>query len=364
MKTINNKLIKEYDIMRIIVVILVILGHSAYYTIHTNYGGIDYFSIMETMNVNDTLIHKLLSVMVSAIYSFHMPLFVALSGALFSIQLSKNKYPTLINVIKDKFFRLIVPFFIVSFFYSIPLKLISGYYYFKNFTQVLKDILLGQILLMGNSHLWFLLALFIDFVIIYLMKKYYKGSNGSITIILVLIHFISFKITIPLLANPLKYAIWFYMGYSFEGIRLNCNKYIERHKAPIVLFIFIFIFSLNRYIVSSNFIISIIKEILSCFCAVLGSFIVYSISYLITIHTRIIDNKHIQGISKNSFGLYLYSDSINYILLFLFFNIFTIKLFGSEIGSIIIFLSRVILTSIIALIISKLLKKSNIKYIC
>ena len=37
----QKKIIVEYDYVRVITTILVILGHCTYYSIKTNYGGID-----------------------------------------------------------------------------------------------------------------------------------------------------------------------------------------------------------------------------------------------------------------------------------------------------------------------------------
>lgn len=366
MSNTKSKLIYEYDATRVMALMLVVLGHCTYYSICTNYGGVDYLGIMKDMNIDDTLIHKILSNIIHIIYSFHMPLFVALSGAIFFNQFSTKKFHTLSELVKNKFFRLIFPFLIVTIFYSVPIKLISGYYDTSNIGKVLKDIILGQIFLMGNSHLWYLPSLFIDFIIIYLIEKYcYRRTNIKI-IALILIHFISFIIPIPLIGNPLKYAIWFYIGYKFEERRLKYNQYIKENKLPLIICIFIFIVSilLKKIINSSSLITLISEEVLNCFCAVSGSLIIYNISYFITIKTNIMDNKYIKEISRNSFGIYLYSDTINYLLLFLFYKIFTINFFGNEILSFIIFLSRLILTGAISLFISKLLKKRKVKYIC
>ena len=366
MSNTKNNLVEEYDVTRVIALILVVLGHCSYYSILTNYGGIDYLGIMKIMYIDDTMIHKILSNIVYVIYSFHMPLFVALSGALFFMQFSRNKFNLLSDLAKNKFFKLIIPFFLITLCYSVPIKLISGYYNNLNFSKIVKDIILGQFLLMGNSHLWYLPSLFIDFIIIYLIEKYCYRLTRIKIILLILIHFISFKIPIALIENPLKYAIWFYMGYKFEERRLTYNQYIKENKLPLIICIFIFILSvlLKKTIVSSSSINLILKEILNCFCAVSGSFIVYNISYLITVKTEIMNNKHIKELLINSFGIYLYSDPINYLVLFLFFKILTIYSFGNEILAFVIFLSRLILTVAISLFISKLLKKRKVKYIC
>lgn len=82
----------EYDIVRALLMILVVLGHCTYYQISTNYGGAYYQDLMLQAGVNDTLIHRIASWVTGVIYTFHMPLFMALSGAVFSLQLSKGKY--------------------------------------------------------------------------------------------------------------------------------------------------------------------------------------------------------------------------------------------------------------------------------
>lgn len=362
----KKEIIEEYDITRIIATFLVIIGHCGYYTILTNYGGVDYLGIMKAMNISDTITHKLITYIIWVIYSFHMPLFIALSGALFFNQLSKNKFGTLKELIVNKFYRLILPFFIVTTLYSVPIKLISGYYDFSNISQTLKDIVLGQFLLMGNSHLWYLPSLFISFIMLYLIEKTCKNHSVLKGLGLLLLHFISFKIPFPLISNPLKYTVWFYMGYEFEKRRLKCNEYIKRSNSILISSIAIFIISILtiKLITPSNFILSILQEILNCLCAVCGSFIVYNISYLITIKTKVVSTKFKKEISKNSFGMYLYSDTINYLILFLFLKLFTINIFGSEIGSFTIFLIRLIVTAILSLFISKILKKAKVKYIC
>ena len=73
--------VAEYDIVRALLMILVILGHCTYYQISTNYGGAYYQDLMLQAGVNDTIIHRITSWVTGAIYTFHMPLFMALSGA-------------------------------------------------------------------------------------------------------------------------------------------------------------------------------------------------------------------------------------------------------------------------------------------
>lgn len=71
--------IYEYDAIRLIATVLVVIGYSVYTTIITQYGGI----IVETEYGS---IQNNLQLLVCLIYSFHMPLFIALSGAYMKLE--------------------------------------------------------------------------------------------------------------------------------------------------------------------------------------------------------------------------------------------------------------------------------------
>src|SRR5699024_9855767 len=74
-----------YDVMRNLLVLLVVIGHATYYYIITPFGGIQYGMLMEEAGIQDTLFHSLTSELTNFIYTFHMPVFIALSGSLFAL---------------------------------------------------------------------------------------------------------------------------------------------------------------------------------------------------------------------------------------------------------------------------------------
>lgn len=116
----QKKIIVEYDYVRAITTILVILGHCTYYSIKTDYGGID-------LGIEDSCFTgKALTVLTATIYSFHMPLFIALSGCLWAIKISKPL--SFKDLLSSKSRRLLKPFLFTALFLSIPLKFISGYW--------------------------------------------------------------------------------------------------------------------------------------------------------------------------------------------------------------------------------------------
>lgn len=68
---------RAYDLLRVIATILVVVGHCTYFKICTNYGGCDYSYLF----INESYAFKIINKMTEFIYIFHMPLFIALSGA-------------------------------------------------------------------------------------------------------------------------------------------------------------------------------------------------------------------------------------------------------------------------------------------
>ena len=74
--------------------ILVVVGHCTYYTIAgpSEYGGIDYAGAMEAAGVMDTYVHAWTSVLTMFIYTFHMPLFMAISGAVLVVSRFFRKF--------------------------------------------------------------------------------------------------------------------------------------------------------------------------------------------------------------------------------------------------------------------------------
>ena len=78
---------EEYNYLKVITILLVVFGHSTYYIIKTNFGGIDYFNLIQ--NHYSLLVMKLLNTLPKIIYYFHMPLFMAISGAFFRFKFKR-----------------------------------------------------------------------------------------------------------------------------------------------------------------------------------------------------------------------------------------------------------------------------------
>lgn len=132
----NKKYFPEIDICRGLGIILVVLGHAFKQTGETN---------------------VLFQILLSFIYSFHMPLFFMVSGFVAVKVLDFSKNQDRIHYIKEKAVRLLIPYFAVGIFYM-PIKFVLSSFAVKpyDFSSAWK-ILIGE---NPNTVLWFLYTLF------------------------------------------------------------------------------------------------------------------------------------------------------------------------------------------------------------
>ena len=212
----HRKRVEWVDTLKVLTLIGVVLMHSSYYTIHSSFGGVENLPA----DVGErSFLYRAFAVIIGGISRFAMPLFMAASGAVFSW--SMGKFSTLSTLIHNKAKRLLMPFLWVMTFVSVPIKYLAGYW--DHSTHVLSDILCGQYLLLGNSHLWFVVSLFYIFVVFYLLEKSNVRKNISYWGILlglswlatILNHFLGQSLgTVFGLYGLLRYLFFFAIGFS------------------------------------------------------------------------------------------------------------------------------------------------------
>lgn len=353
----QKKIIVEYDYVRAITTILVILGHCTYYSIKTNYGGID-------LGIEvSCFAGKALTVLTTAIYSFHMPLFIALSGCLWAI---KNKQTlSFKDLLSSKSRRLLKPFLFTALFLSIPLKFISGYW--GGFSkETLSDIILGQLLFVGNanSHLWFLQTLFLIFVVAYFIEKFNLRQCKTLFVIVLFIISIAGRYMISQGLNFLNlpyaimmYLIWFYSGTYFEMHREQINSFTKRRLNKwSVMAVFIILQVVLSYINSKQ--PHPITYFTYYVLAISGMLLTYVICYRLSLSRYKSIDKNIRAISKYSYDLYLFSDPYNYIFIFILGLIPNYgMIFTDNALTLAIYLLRFLFTTFGALLIIKCFKE-------
>lgn len=324
----NKQHIEWINTVRVFTLLLVVLGHCDYYNISTPHGGINFMP----EDSQYCFLYYVIRNITLFIYTFHMQLFMALSGMCFSF--SKLRYATLSTLTINKFKRLLIPFFAVTTFLSVPLKYLSGYW--DHTSSPIYDIIIGQYLLIhGNSHLWFLVTLFIVFLLFYLMNKHIKVFNllfwGILVFFSIFIHpLISAQIGSGLgLANASKYLLFFSIGF------ITFNWF---HKKTISVFIILLSWIgmlLSFYIFLNNKsrldypIFLYIKQIINILFALWGSFNMI-ITCKIVSKSRLIHTNIYHIFSKYNYKLYLYSDPFNYIIILALIKFLDKNLFVSD----------------------------------
>ena len=76
-----------------------------------------------------------------------------------------------------------------------------------------------------------------------------------------------------------------------------------------------------------------------------------------------VSERRIDALSQYCFGVYLYAEPLNYLLLYLFHQAFGIGAFGSEWMALGLYLARILMTPLAAVGIVKILMKLRLKYL-
>ena len=348
MESINSNIekkdkVREYSLLRVLLMLLVVLGHSTYLIIQTTYGGVHY--IMNEPNNFIPMVDKI----IAWTSSFHMPAFFMLSGAVYF--LSEKK--TINELVKKKFKRLIIPFVISGILFMIPIKIFTGFY--KNIA--LPKLIIQFIIGFEGGHLWFLPALFIVSIIFYGIKKLIK-DKAHVNILIVLFityllqtyHNYCISTNIFYISNALDNIFWYTLGYCFELWRRKCQLFIKTSNVLIM-----FVVSLIAAIVlimHKNYGINNIH--IMYVRIIINTFMIYCLINLIA-RTKFANLKIIDFLDKYSMYIYLFHDPLEYVVLYITFkyNLFL----SSQIGTIVYFLLRTVGVICVSILIKMMLDK-------
>lgn len=337
MKKQTKKRSPYLDIIKAILILLVIIGHSIQYGSGSTY--------LEKQLFFNNYLFKF-------IYSFHMPLFIMISGYLSYNSLNKN---SLKETFISKFKSLIIPLF----FWSIIPFIINLEFY-----SIIESLKL--FIAVFSTNLWFLWSLFYINILVKLINKYFK-DNIFIYILSFLITFILpntlvikyFNIQFSLYSFLYFYFLigYFYKKYNLED-KLNKLFNIKTLIINTIIFILLLIpFSTNDYIyVSGINIIGNYKQLfIDLYRYLLG--LLGSIELLLLIKLllpKIKDNlkDKLLYLGKNTLGIYIISSIIHPYLL----PIITKDL--ANINYLFVFIESIIIL-IISIIIIELIKKNK-----
>ena len=272
--------------LRALAILLVVLGHSI--IIYSPQWG--YYT-----TENKVLVFQYLKDIINII---QMPIFFSISGYLFCKSINSKR--NIIEFVKNKIKRLLIPFILIGIAWMIPIKYIINYYKEGHLPTIFIKFILG----IDIGHLWYLIALFLIFMIFYLIRKQIEKTTIKkdilISMILLIISLMASKYFIHKYINDtLIYLFYFYIGILIRRYEDNINW--------------------NKTLIS---IISILLMILSI---LVKSEILKYITAIITTITlyKIMPNKTtklVEKISSNCFGIYLFHSPLIYITFTYFAN--------------------------------------------
>lgn len=286
----NNNKSKHYDMIKVFATILVVVAHAT-----RMYSGKGVFKpVVDAVG---------LKIITEIIYSFHMPLYMCVSGMVYGYCIDTlNKYSDTIGFVKNKAIRLLIPYYAFGVFYVAPVMIILNLTNESYVSYCVNDIILG----LNSRHLWFVFALFIIFVICAMAKTIIQKVNPLIILpILVIVSYISgFLPGYFALNNVFYYLLFFYLGYVFNKYYEVIIKYL---KHPVVLIsITILLVIILPY---ENWPFRVAK-------AMFGSGIMFGVIQYVNI--KICDTRFFKELKGSAYGVYFFHPMIIYTLFYIF----------------------------------------------
>lgn len=199
------------------------------------------------------------SLFIKFLFTFHVWLFFFLSWFLFN----SEKHNNLVLFIKNKFYRLIIPFFIfnlIMFSFYKTKELMWWEVFFVDIDSFFKWIFYGSYLpnhsefILTNIPTWFLVSLFVVSIYYFLLNKFIKNRNYRVIILFlisILVYFESKNIVfrLPFSMEISLMAMLFYgLGHSFKK---EISVFVEKINYNYILLVpFLVLF--NIYFPSST----------------------------------------------------------------------------------------------------------------
>ncbi len=297
-----------YDWVRVIAMVYVVIGHSAYLDMQTNLGGVAYNLPVDLSPAYNSGILSGIRWLAGWVYGFHMPLFFMLSGATIALR----QLGTFDNILKSKVKRLLIPYFVYGWFFMFPIKRLGYFYDNASLKEALKAFLSGQ----ESGHLWFLIALFwcilVFVVIVKLIEKVNIKSIYAILLITGIVQLLFPYIPFDILGLKigLSYIFYFALGYVFEKERSKNSRWnLKTTISAGVLLLGLEIINV-QYGVLDGF-----------FTIIVGAFFTYIMAELCDrLFLRVPNTKAWNFIITNIFYVYLLHDPLNYIILRIFMS--------------------------------------------
>lgn len=327
------KRLEDYETMKGITMLLVVFAHVT--------------RMFAPQGVVPITYSPLLTEITNFIYVFHMPAFVAVTGAVYYfVKREKGKYRDEKAFIKNKFERLLIPFLFFSFVVVFPTL------YYLDLRESILDFSIKEVFLgASGTHLWYSAMIFMVFVLFNKFESFINANNDSINwILFTTLSIFSFVIPNVFQAtNVLRYTVFFYAGYWFQKNRekvysLLSNKLFGLTGITILVYLVLFYSPINE--------IFLLNQIFQVVGGISGTAMIYTVSDKIS-RKRINQNVLFQEIIGSSYGIYLFHPMLVYLLSHWVKNI--------EINPLLIALFNFVVALFLSLILTRAMRKLNLQ---
>lgn len=315
--------------MKTMATVLVVVGHVTIF--YSNIGG-----------VVDMPVNTILDYIVQFIYTFHMPLFIFVSGAVYHICIRSGKYKCIGIFIIKKAYRLMLPYFLWGIFLVTPIMVLMGFTDLSWFRYVEEGIFLCQ----NSRHLWFLWTLFFVSVIVRVLQPLLDRwgiYRVSFLIVCLVLWRLSWSMPALFCINSIaRYMLWYYLGYWFDSFRENQKIFVKKGFPVICLFVIL------TYLQTGN---NLWVGLAAGFA---GIMLIYYFS--------ILADKYSLGqckiyclLERDGFGIYLIHPMIIYAVFYFFHNYMENPYFISTV--------IVILAIFVSIMITEILRKIKLQFL-
>ena len=265
-----------------------------------------------------------------------MPLFFSLSGYLFYYTIQKYSFT---QILRKKAKRLLIPYFIIGFFWMDPIKILLKVPHHDNIMNLIKEQIIGNM----NGHLWFLytlFALFLAFKLLYTFKIIgNKKISYDLLIIVCLLLCNIFNGAFGSFANIASYAIFFYLAFFMNECASTLSNINKLKRVIIMISVLIII----------AYLLDIIPfKLYKCLIACAFILIIYRLDF-----KSISDNSILNKISNCSFGIYLFHSPMIYITC----------TYWNDLNPIFVLLTNFVIFGFIAFSLTMIIKRSRLKFI-
>ena len=322
-----------WSLMKVLAILLVVLAHiTRMYT--------------ENGVLSIGIYPPFFSILTSFIYSFHMPAFFAVSGAVYYInKVERHKYNNQIQFILNKGKRLMLPYFVFSLCWVFPTM------YYMGFVDCPLPYICNSYLLGLNSrHLWFLLVLFEIFIIFNVFYNFIcKYKFIAFIVLLTLFVFSGLMPAEFQLSGLCGYFVYFFLGFLFVSFSKKSADKTNMKKRIIQLTIVAAIWVLLNCIEHPKEHFVTLFNPVDFLTAVFGILMLFLVSRILGGGVFLANSSMYQTVKENSFGIYLFHPMIIYLCFFL-----NTKLWDTPyLFSIIVFIVSLVVSLLLTIVLRK-----------